>query len=78
MILTVCFEYPESLLARLTFKSNRLIKAESAVCLFVSVTFNAERTLFAEKQPELALSLAMTAEPIARSKLKRRYLFRLR
>ena len=69
MILTDGLEYPKSLLARLTLKSNRLIKAESAVSLVVSVTLDVEKTLLAEKQSELAISLAMTAEPILRSEL---------
>lgn len=77
MILTGGLEYPESLFARLTFKSNPLIEAERAVSLVVSVTLNVEMTPLAEKQFELAISLAMTAEPILRSEL-RRFLFRLR
>ncbi len=69
MILTDCLEYPESLLARLTFKSDGLVETETAVSLVVSVTLDAERTPLAEKQPELAVSLATTAEPVVRSEL---------
>jgi hypothetical protein len=53
----------------LTLKSDGLIEAESAIRLVVSVTLNVEKTLLAEKQPELAISLAMTAEHILRSEL---------
>jgi hypothetical protein len=44
MILTDGLEYPGSLLARLTLKSDGLIEAESAISLVVSMTLNVEKT----------------------------------
>ncbi len=46
-----------------------MVEAEGAISLLASVTVNVEKTLRAPKQAELAISRAMTAEPIVRSEL---------